>query len=256
MDGKEEQILQALLREGTVEVEVLAEDLKVSPSTVRRRLREMESRGLLRRTHGGAAAAETGLYEPFRYDASFREQESLRSEEKRRIGLAAARMVQDGETIAISAGTTATQVARCLRHRSGITIVTNAVNIAMELSNCPGLTVITTGGVLSGNWFSLLGPLAIRSVEEFFYDRVFIGLDGVHPESGATSQHPDEAALNRTMVRQAKQAVAVVDHSKIGRITRAQVCPLSDLDLLLTDTGTPEDQVHIFTQHSLTMERV
>lgn len=254
--ARDEVILRTLLREGTVAVEELAERLQVSPSTVRRSLRELEGRGLLRRTHGGAVSAESSLYEPFRYDASFQEQEGLRSEEKRRIGLAAASLVQDGETIAISAGTTATQVARCLRYRSGITVVTNAVNIAMELSNCPGLSVICTGGVLSGGWFSLLGPLAIRSVEEMFYDRAFIGLDGIHDENGVTSRHPDEAALNRAMIRQAKQTVAVADHTKVGRVARAQICPLSSIDLLLTDTGTPSECIDTFAQRGVTLQRV
>lgn len=255
-EGRHERILHQLLREGALEVEDMAERLGVSPSTVRRGLRDLESRGLLRRTHGGAVPVEAPLYEPFRYDASFQEQEGLRSEEKRRIGFAAASLVREGETIAISAGTTATQVARCLRYRSGVTIVTNAVNVAMELSNCPGLTVIATGGILSGGWFSLLGPVALRSVEEFFYDRAFVGLDGIHPEHGATSHHPDEAALNRAMMRQARQAVAVADHTKIGRVVRAQVCPLSGIDLLITDSGAPEDDAAEFALRGLVIQRV
>ena len=254
--GRQEQILHRLLQEGTLEVADIAEKLGVSPSTVRRRLRELESRGLLRRTHGGAVPVEAPLYEPFRYDASFQEQEGMRSEEKRRIGFAAASLVREGETIAISAGTTATQVARCLRYRTGVTIVTNAVNVAMELSNCPNLTVITTGGILSGGWFSLLGPIALRSVEEFFYDRAFVGLDGLHPEHGATSHHPDEAALNRAMVRQARQAIAVADHTKVGLIARAQLCPLSEIDLLITDSGAPEEQAAEFALRGLEIQRV
>ena len=248
-------ILDSLLRAGTIDVEEVAKNLEVSPSTVRRRLRELQSRGLLRRTHGGAVAPGASLYEPFRYDESFQQQEALRSEEKRRIGLAAAALVKTGETIAISAGTTATQVARCLRHRSEITIVTNAINIAMELSDCPHLTVIVTGGFLSGNWFSLLGPQAIRSIEELFYDRAFIGLDGIHPEHGGTSRHPEEAALNRAISRQARQTVAVADHSKLGKIASAQICPLSEIDLLITDSGATDEADREFAERGLKIER-
>lgn len=252
---RSERILQALLREGTVSVPDLAERLGVSPSTVRRELRTLESQGLLRRTHGGGTPVEGGLYEPFRYDVSFQEHEHLHAEEKRRIGLAAAALVQEGETIAISAGTTATQVARCLRHRTGITIITNAVNIAMELSQCRGLTVVMTGGVLSGGWFSLLGVATIRSVEELFVDRVFIGLDGIHPEHGVTANHPDEAAVNRAMVRQARQTVAVADRTKVGKVARNLVCPLTDIDMLLTDSGVSSGELDSFARYPLTIYR-
>jgi DeoR family transcriptional regulator of aga operon len=255
-EQRREKILHQLLREGTVDVDRLADSLEVSPATVRRELRDLESRGLLRRTHGGATAVESALYEPFHYDASFQEQERLRSEEKRRIGLAGASLVGEGETIALSAGTTSTQVARCLRHRSNITIVTNAVNVAMELSHCPGLTVIVTGGTLSGGWFSLLGPAALRSVEEFNYDRAFIGLDGIGPDSGATSRHPEEAALNRAMARRARHAVAVADRSKVGRVARSLICPLADLDLLITDDDAPEEELAAFEASGLKTLRV
>ena len=233
--ARHKKLLHHLLKEGAIDVELMAVDLGVSESTVRRGLRELESKGLLRRTHGGAVPVESSFYEPFRYDASFLQQEAVRSNEKRLIGLAAAELVSEGEIVAISAGTTATQVARCLRHRSGITIVTNAVNIAMELSNCPGLTVISTGGVLSGSWFSLLGQSAIRTVEEFHYDWAFVGLDGIHASQGATSNHQDEAALNRAMISHSRQAVAVADHSKLNIIARSHVCQLSDISLLVTD---------------------
>lgn len=254
-NGRSERILQALLGEGAVSVPDLAERLGVSPSTVRRELRTLEGQGLLRRTHGGGTPVEKALYEPFRHNVSFQEHEHLHAEEKRRIGLAAAALVQEGETIAISAGTTATQVARCLRHRTGITILTNAVNIAMELSQCRGLTVILTGGVLSGGWFSLLGAATIRSVEELFVDRVFIGLDGIHPEHGVTANHPDEAAVNRAMVRQARQVVAVADRTKVGRIARNVVCPLTTIDLLLTDSGVSDDDLLPFNPYSLNIHR-
>lgn len=253
--SRSEWILQTLLREGTISVEDLAQRLNVSPSTVRRELRSLEGQGLLRRTHGGGAPIEGSLYEPFRYDASFQDHERLHSEEKRRIGLAAAALVQEGETIAISAGTTATQVARCLRYRTGITVLTNAVNIAMELSQCRGITVIMTGGVLSGGWFSLLGAATIRSVEEVFVDRAFIGLDGIHPEHGVTARHPDEAAVNRAMTQQARQTVAVADHTKFGQVARIRVCPITDIDLLITDSGLSDDELALFASYPLDIRR-
>src|SRR5215472_13670490 len=113
-EERSQQILQELLRAGRVGVEDLARRFDVSASTIRRELRALESRGLLRRTHGGAITIAPMLYEPFRHLSSFQQQEEQRAGEKRRIGLAAAALIADGETISIGAGTTTTQVARSL----------------------------------------------------------------------------------------------------------------------------------------------
>src|SRR5580765_5519557 len=152
-----EQILQELLRHGEVSVDSLAKDFNVSSATIRRDLSELERHGLLRRTHGGANPVSSMLYEPFRNLSSFQEQQQKCAAEKRRIGLTAASLISDGETVAIGAGTTTTQFARSIRHRKGITIVTNAVNIAMELSHRADLKIIVTGGAMSGDWFALTG---------------------------------------------------------------------------------------------------
>src|SRR5262249_33613120 len=133
-EQRSQQILQELLRAGRVVVEDLARQFDVSPSTIRREWRALESRGLLGRPHGGAITIAPMLYEPFRHLSSFQEQEEQHASEKRRIGLAAAALIADGETISIGAGTTTTQVARSLVHRKGITGVTNSRNIALALS--------------------------------------------------------------------------------------------------------------------------
>ena len=232
-----QKILQELLRDGRVSVESLSKRLKISPATVRRELTELERTGLLRRTHGGAIRVEPMLYEPFRHVSSFGAQEQQHAAEKRRIGLAAAEIVQDGDIIAIGAGTTTTQVARSIRHRKGITVVTNAVNIAMELSHQADLKVIVSGGTLSGDWFALTGPVAIAAVGEMFVDTAFIGVDGIHPEYGLTTNYPDQASVHRAMMRQARQRIVVADHTKIGDIGTALIGAVSDVNLIITDKG-------------------
>src|SRR5580693_5715173 len=137
--GRWEAILEELLRNGEVSVENLAGSLSVSAMTIRRDLGDLERQGLLRRNHGGAVPVAPMLYEAFRHVSSFQEQEQQCVAEKRRIGLMAANLVADGEIIAIGAGTTTTQVARSVRHRKGITVLTNAINIAMELSHLPDI---------------------------------------------------------------------------------------------------------------------
>ncbi len=255
-DERSQKILMELLRDGEVSVERLSKRLKISPSTVRRELTELEHEGLLRRTHGGAVRIEPMLYEPFRHVSSFSAQEQLHAAEKRRIGLAAAEIIRDGEIIALGAGTTTTQVARSIRHRKGITVVTNAINIAMELSHRADLKVIVTGGTMSGDWFALTGPTAISAVNEMFYDKVFIGVDGIHLERGLTTNYPDQAAVHRAMMRQARQRIVVADRTKIGDIGTALIYPASDIDLIITDKGVPPKAVTQFAAKKIEVLKV
>ena len=246
-----DEILQKLLQDGEVSVDDLARDLKVSPSTIRRSLSSLENKGLLSRTHGGAVLVEHSLYEPFRNVSSFQEQEKNRSVEKRLIGLAAAELIKDGDIIAISAGTTTTQVARSIRHRKGITVITNAVNIAMELSHREDLSVRVTGGTLSGAWFALVGTRAIAGISEFFVDKAFIGVDGIDLKNGLTTNYPDQAAIHRAMLKQARQKIVVADHQKVNKTGKAQICPLSEVEIFITDSKIPKKDISEFNKHGI-----
>src|SRR6185295_5982100 len=230
-------ILRELLRDGNIAVEQMAKTFNVSRTSIRRDLRELEQAGLLRRTHGGAVLVEPTLYEPFRHLSSFGEQEQRRPAEKRRIGLAAAEMIADGEIVSIGAGTTTTQVARSIRHRKNITVVTNAVNIAMELSHRSDLKIFMSGGFLSPDWFALVGASAIQSVSEMFVDKIFIGVDGIHAEHGLTTNYPEQAAIHRQMLRQARFRVVVADHRKLGVTGASLIWLANEIDLLITDKG-------------------
>lgn len=249
-------ILKELLTTGQVTVEGLSADLEVSPSTIRRALRELEARGLLRRTHGGALPVEPALYEPFRHVSSFGEQEQQCAAEKRQIGLAAAEMIANGEVVGIGAGTTTTQIARSLRHRKNITVVTNAVNIAMELSHRDDLKVFMSGGFLSPDWFALVGPTAIQSVSEMFVDKVFVGVDGIHPEHGLTTNYPDQAAIHRQMMRQARYRVVVADHRKLGVTGTTLIWPIGEIDLLITDKAATRAALSPFISKGIKVQKV
>jgi DeoR family transcriptional regulator of aga operon len=253
---RQKLILRELRRNGKIAVENLSTRFKVSSSTIRRDLAELEQSGLLFRTHGGAVPIEQFLYEPFRHVSSFQEQEQQRSREKRLIGLAAAELVSDGETVAIGAGTTTTQVARNLRQRKGIMIITNAVNIAMEFSHSQNVKVVLTGGVLSGDWFALVGPGAIASVGEIFVDKAFIGIDGCHATHGLTTNYPDQAAIHQAMLKQARQKIAVADHSKIGKVGTALICPITGIDLLITDRSLKPAAIAPFLKKGIIVRQV
>jgi DeoR family transcriptional regulator of aga operon len=246
MELRAQKILQELLRAERVSVATLAKRLKVSEGTIRRDLTELERRGLLLRSHGGAVTIQPLLYEPFRHVSSYHEQDRRQAAEKRRIALVAAKLVSDGDILAIGAGTTATQVARSVCLHRGITILTNAVNVAMELSHRDDLKVFVTGGQLSGEWFALTGPAALQTASEVFVDKAFMGVDGIHVEHGLTTNYPDQAAIHRVMMRQARQRIVVADHRKIGTVGTALIWPMEEVDILITDKGANDEAIAPF----------
>jgi DeoR family transcriptional regulator, aga operon transcriptional repressor len=254
---RSEQIVKFLLRSGSATIEELLEVAGSSAPSIRRDLARLENRGLIRRTHGGAELAEPLLYEPFRYDSSFIAREQRHASEKRRIGLAAAEMVREGETVGLSAGTTTTHIGRSLRHREKIQIITNAINIGMELSNRTSIRTFLTGGVVLWAWsFALSGNAALNFLDTVYMDRVFLSVTGLDAERGATSLESDEALVYRKMLKQTKEVIIVSDSSKLGKVSPAIICPASAIHSVITDTGATPEQIAPFERQGIRVLRV
>jgi len=252
-----DQILRQLRQKGNVSLDTLIKELGASAASVRRDLTKLEASGLVRRTHGGATLIEPLLYEPFRYDSLFQNREQHRVPEKRRIGLAAAELILENETVGFTAGTTTTHVARNLRNRHNIRVITNAINIAMELSNCPGLKTFVTGGFVQwAGSFSLVGQVAVASLSDIYIDRVFVSVCGIDIARGITLIEPEESLTFRTMIHQSKQTIVVADSTKIGVVTPALICPISDVHMLITDTRASDKAIAPFLEHGIKVERV
>lgn len=249
-------ILDQLLRVGSVTIEQICKESGVSLATARRDLRNLEQQGRLRRNYGGAVPIEPLLYEQFRHASSYSDQIEKHADEKRRIALAAARLISDGDTIVLTSGTTTNQVARSIPAGREVTVVTSTVNVAMELTNRRGVSVFVTGGFLHGEWFSLVGPAAIQTLSAIFPDKAFIGVNGVDADHGATAYHPDEAALNSTMVRQSREKIIVADHSKLGVLATHLICRIKEISLIITDTGASNEAVAGFMQKGIEVRRV
>lgn len=249
-------ILSGLQEHGSVAVDDLSARLAVSVVTIRRDLDLLEQQGLLRRTHGGAVSIEPLFYEPFRKDRSFQAQVERLANEKRRIGRAAAALIAAGETIAITPGTTTAEIIRSLPLDLKVTVVTNTVNIAMELSKRKDISVFVTGGHLHGDWFSLVGPSASRSLENMLIHTMFIGADGIDARWGLSCFSSDEAELNGTMVRHARRHVAVVDHTKFGVIANWRICETPVIQKLITDTGATDEMIAPFLKLGIEVIRV
>ena len=252
-----ELIIKLLLRTGSATIEEILAEAGSSAPSIRRDLVRLESRGLIKRTHGGATLVEPLLYEPFRYDSSFLAREQRHAAEKRRIGLAAAELVQAGETVGLTAGTTTTHIGRSLRHRENIKVVTNAINIGMELCNQPGIRTFLTGGVVPWAWsFSLTGSAALGFLDDVYLDKVFLSVTGLDAHRGASTLETEEALVFRKMLKQSKQVIVVADPSKLGQVSPAFICPANEIHLLITSTAATDESIAPFDRLGVRILRV
>jgi DeoR family transcriptional regulator, aga operon transcriptional repressor len=234
-EERQRAILDLLRRDGRVLVVDLARHFHTSQVTIRKDLEALHVKGSIHRTHGGGLPARDGVLE----DPSLREKEKLHRKEKLRIAAAAVRMVTEGQVVVLDSGTTTTAIARALRNFQNLTIITNAVNIATELSGS-ALEVILTGGSLRKNSFSLVGPIAEETIRRLHADILFLGVDGFDVQYGFSTPNLLESKVNRAMIEISKVAVAVCDSSKFGRRSLSLIAAPSALQHVITDSGIPE----------------
>jgi DeoR/GlpR family transcriptional regulator of sugar metabolism len=244
--GRRDQILAHLRFSGNVLVSELAASLATSEVTIRRDLKLLETEGLVRRIHGGAIVIPSRAYEP-----TFLEKSRQFMDEKRRVGAAAAGLVDDGDAIILSPGTTTMEVARHLRGRRNLTVVTTAVNIAAELAGEPEIEVIVTGGKLRGPTYALVGSFAETNLRGLHVDKLFLGGNGLTVDNGLTTPDLTVATTDRTLVDAAERVIVTVDHSKIGRTTLCQTASIDRIQVLVTDTGLDLDERRAFEQAGL-----
>lgn len=235
---RRELILSLVREHGRASVAELSATLGVSEPTVRRELRRLADAGLVVRAYGGAVAVpgQAGVAGD-RGDAA----QADVSPAKRRIGQVAAGLVRDGETVVVSSGTTALEVARALRARTSLTVITNALDAASVLLDRPGIEVIVLGGVVRPGIHSLLGHLTETAANELHADVLVMGIAAFDPEHGLTSDHLPEILSDRALRRIANRVVLVAESHKYRRVAPARVFPLSDVDTLVTDSALPEE---------------
>ena len=232
-EERKQRILAVLHQKPAVRVTELGRALRVSEASIRRDLADLERTGLLKRTHGGAIGARMAAIEP-----SLAEKEDQYQAEKAAIARLAATLVQPGDTIFLDAGSTTRQIARQLRHHHGITVVTNALNIAWELASSD-LDLLVTGGQVRRGILSQVGPLADHVIGAVHVDKLFLGANGVDINKGVTTPNLQEAQTKRAMVERASEVILVADHSKFGRITFGRICGLDRIHRVISDDGLP-----------------
>ena len=234
-EERKQRILAALQRTPAVRITELGRTLRVSHASVRRDLADLERAGLLKRTHGGAVSPGLSGLEP-----SVAEKQDQYRAEKLAIAALAAGLVQQGDTIFLDAGSTTRQIARELRHRHGITVVTNALNIAWELASSD-LELVLTGGQLRRGVLSQVGPLAEQAISVLHVDKLFLAANGVDIDKGLTTPNLLEAQTKRAMVSSATTVFLVADHSKFGRVTFGRICGVDRLHGVIADDGLPSE---------------
>jgi DeoR family transcriptional regulator of aga operon len=237
-EERQRAILEIVNRDGRVLVIDLARQFHTSQVTIRKDLEILHTKGRVHRTHGGALPARESALE----DPTLREKEKLHRKEKLRIAAAAAGMVAEGQVVILDSGTTTTAIARALRNFQNLTIITNAVNIAAELSGS-ALEVILTGGSLRKNSFSLVGPIAEETLHRLNADILFLGVDGFDVHYGLSTPNLLEAKVNRAMIEISKTSVAVCDSSKFGKRSLSLIAPPSSLHHVITDSGIPRAEL-------------
>ena len=248
-------LLQMLAERGALEVESAALTLDVSVATVRRDLDALAGQQLLSRTHGGAVATGSSFDLALRH----RRDDSVAAA-KQRIARAAIAMVSRGTILGLNGGTTTTEVARALMQQPeyvkrdpwpALTIVTNAVNIATELTVREQLKTVVTGGVARPLSYELTGPFATAVLDEVLLDIAFLGVEGLDAHMGAAAKHEDEALVNRLLAERSKRVVIVATHDKFGASAFARICPPERIDVIITDRLPGDEFVTGFRNHGV-----
>lgn len=236
-EERRNMILDILKRKGKVTVQELVERFNVSSVTIRKDLEFLESNGSIVRTHGGAILADHS-----RSEWNFLRKIHQKEAEKRRIAKKIVSLIEDGDTVILDSSSTNYYATYELRHAdfSSITVVTNNVFIAAKLIE-QGIEVLVLGGVVRENSLSLVGPWALRFLEEINVDKAFLGTTGFSIEKGFMTPSIVEADVKRAMIRSASKVYIVTDSTKFHRSAFASFAMPEDIDGVITDTAIPEE---------------
>lgn len=230
-EERQQIILNEIEKNGSVVVTNLAEKFKVSRMTIRRDLREIEAAEVIKRTYGGAILS---IKDSSHSEPPTLERMEVMSEEKRRIAKATAKLVGEKETIFLGSGTTTLYVAQELRERDDITVLSNALTVLNDLATNGKMTLIGVGGFLRRKEFSMIGHFADKVISDLRVDKVIMGIRGVHPRFGLTSDHPQELITDRTIMDISDTVIIIADHTKIGHVATSRTAPVDKITMLIT----------------------
>lgn len=235
VDERKRIILEKLQQENRVYVSELSQLFEISEVTIRKDLKELEERGLLKRTYGGATIVAKAAIE-----SSLDILQFMKVEEKKAIARAAYEFITDNDAVLLDASTTTRELAYLIRDgHKRMTVVTTAVQIAYELARCEHLEVLQIGGLIRRTLYTAMGPLATSALRALHVDKAFIGVNGVDINIGLTTQNLFECEIKNLIINASTQAYVLADASKMRCVTLGVICPVDRVDFIITDSSIP-----------------
>ncbi len=227
-----QRIMNILSQTGNASTTYLSSLLGVSESTIRRDLNEMaETNEEVERVHGGVVLKSSKVGIELMFDLKL----NKNIEEKKRIAKKALELIEDGDSIILDSGSTCFQIAKLLYQKKGLRVITCDVKIAEELGKFGDVETIIIGGLVRPGYYSIGGDLAVEIMSKFSAEKAFLGIDAIDIEKGITNASMFEVGIKKDIIKNAKQIIAVSDHTKFGKIALAKVADIEELDLIITD---------------------
>ena len=246
LQKRRSEIIEKIKTQRMVKVADLVNEYQVSIETIRRDLEYLESAGYLRRVYGGAVIDGLLSQEPV-----YSHREVINYEEKSAIGIKTAELIEDGDTLFIDVGTTTLEVARNIKDKKDITVITNATLIANEMIKADRCRIILLGGELRPGELSVSGHICDNNLQNFYANKLIMGVGGISLQSGYTDYHVNEANTRRCMIERAGKIIAVADYSKFGVTAMNFVCPITRVEKLITDWSVPKETIKEFRENGI-----
>lgn len=243
---RQEQLRQFVEQHRRVTVSQICEQFEVSPATARRDLEALAERGEIERFHGGAKAVHQAPPE-----APALQRGLEQAEEKKRIGRAAAELVQDGETVFLGSGTTVLEVARNLRGHRHLTVITNSLLVINALADVPDMTVVGLGGILRPSEMSMIGHLTEQALAEVNAHKIIMGIRALDAKHGLSNDYLPETMTDRAILARSGEIILVADHTKCDRVSTAYVAPIDTIHTLVTDSGVSTEFTAALTDQGI-----
>lgn len=245
---RQSQILTALARQGRLSVAEISEQFSISEATARRDLEYLAGEGKLQRVHGGAVSLRKAPPE-----LPILQRETWQREDKLRIGRAAADLIGDDETVFLGSGTTVLEVARNLKDRTGLTVITNSLPVMNTLSGLPNITVVALGGLLRQSELSFIGHITEQALAEVRADKVIISIHAVSLENGLTNDYLPETMTDRAILKIGREVIVVSDHTKINAVSASFLAPITSVHHFVTDSAAPAEFLAALQENGITV---